>query len=78
MQFEAIMQHCVANHPLEFEARLQLAVHFGKEESDTIAAVGFGLVQRQIGTFQKSLRTGPIFRRQCNTNADRGNEGTDL
>ena len=59
VQFEAIMQHRVANYPLEFEARLQLGVHLGHEEADAIAAVGLGLVHRQIGTFQKPLRIGP-------------------
>ena len=74
MQFEAIMQHRIANHPLEFESRLQFGVHLGQEEPDAIAAVGLGLVQRQIGAFQKPLRIGAVCRRQCNADADRGNE----
>ena len=72
------MQHRVADHPFEFEAGLQLGVHRRHEKPDAIAAVGFGLVQRQIGAFQKPRRVGSVRRRQCDTNAHRGNERSIL
>ena len=68
------MQYRVANYHLKFESRLQFGVHFGQEEPDAIATVGLGLVQCQIGAFQKPLRIGSVCRRQCNANADRGDD----
>ena len=59
VQFEAIMQHRIADGPLELESRLQLGVHLRQEEPDAIAAVGLGLVQRQIGTFQQPFGSLP-------------------
>src|ERR1700733_78689 len=62
VQFEALMQHRVANYPLELESSLQFAVHLGHEEPEAVTTFGLGLVQRQIGTFQKPLRIGSVRR----------------
>src|SRR5580700_4846394 len=37
VQFETIVQHRVANRRLELESRLQIRVHLGHEEPETIA-----------------------------------------
>ena len=74
VQYEAIMQHRVADDPLELDARLQLAVHLRQEEPDAIATVGLGLVERQVGALEQPLRAVAVLRRQRHSDAHRGED----
>ena len=55
IQFEFIARYGGAQVPLQFSARLHQRVHFGFEVAEAVAAITFGLIQRDVGALEQNV-----------------------
>ncbi|MNS81169.1 hypothetical protein D3C72_1148730 [compost metagenome] len=61
----------IAQRGFQGQAFLRLAVHFGAEERDAVAARRLGLVHGHIGVAQQGIHVAPVFREHADADADR-------
>src|SRR5438045_2846220 len=61
-------RHCLAQVELERAALLHPRIHLRLKESIGVATVGFGAIERHVGTFEKAIGLSPVI--WCDREAD--------